>query len=219
MTDVPNAWSILLERLLTEGKSERDLGVLFNHLASAQANDLNRRGSVVSAQKATGVGCQPGAPWAETTSPKAGGLKGRWRPWSPRGLACRRISFGMAWTGTETLSWRAPACKFPCWWGCWKAMPRPRPCCPCWRTSAGCRPIIPSGSMRLSMHVTMAMPAWAMPSKPRMSLCFAYSALASSRSSNPVASAWATFMGFTLAGGAAATPERVEGWEMCEPSG
>lgn len=51
MTDVPNAWSTLLERLLAEGKSERDLGVLFNHLANAQANDLNRRGSVVSTQK------------------------------------------------------------------------------------------------------------------------------------------------------------------------
>ena len=40
-----------------------------------------------------------------------------------------------------------------------------------------------SGSMRESMQVTMATPAWAMPSKPPRSKVSAYAALAASRSS------------------------------------
>ena len=49
--------------------------------------------------------------------------------------------------------------------------------------SPGFRPTIRSGSMRESMHVTMAMPACAMPSKPPWAKWSANSALASTRSS------------------------------------
>ena len=49
------------------------------------------------------------------------------------------------------------------------------------------RPIISSGSMRESMQVTMATPAWAMPSKPPSENRSRYSALPSSRSSNSCA--------------------------------
>ena len=40
-----------------------------------------------------------------------------------------------------------------------------------------------SGASRESMHVTIAIPAWAMPSKPAMSKSSAYSRLAAMRSS------------------------------------
>ena len=43
-----------------------------------------------------------------------------------------------------------------------------------------------SGSSRESMQVTMATPAWAMPSKPLRSNVAANSRLAASRSSNPL---------------------------------
>src|SRR5690606_27176763 len=48
--------------------------------------------------------------------------------------------------------------------------------------SPGRRPTIASGSIRESMHVTIATPAWAMPSKPCMVNRAAYASFAASRS-------------------------------------